>query len=150
MNRTRTLATILATAGLMAAPGLALAGNGHGTGKNPHGSTSASGATGSTGHNGNAYGVLCDKESKVHVAGKPGTPFSQCVVALAKEHGSHDSMNPAKACAALSHKHVKGQKGTPFSQCVVAAAHLRGEHGATGATGATGGTGATGATGATG
>ncbi len=133
MNRTRLLATTLATAAVMVAPALALAGNGH----NPHGSTGNSGATGATG-NGHAYGLLCAKESKVHVDGQKGTPFSQCVTALAKETGSHGSLSPEKACAALSKKHVKGAKGTPFSRCVVAAAHLRGNHGATGATGVSG------------
>ncbi|MFA4928841.1 MAG: hypothetical protein WC558_10010 [Patulibacter sp.] len=67
------------------------------------------------------YGVLCKGLSKRHVEGQKGTPFSQCVVALAKiDSGKADS--PKAACKALSKKHVKGQKGTPFSQCVKAAA----------------------------
>ena len=131
MNRTRLLVTTLATAAVMATPALALAGNGH----NPHGSTGGTGTTGSTSHNGNAFGVLCAKESRVHVAGQQGTPFSQCVNAMAKEAGSNGTLNPAKACAALSHRHVRGVKGTPFSRCVVAAAHLRGGRGSTGGTG---------------
>jgi hypothetical protein len=73
-----------------------------------------------------AYGRLCNEQgaSKKHVAGQKGTPFSQCVTALA--HAAHNqNLTPRQACKDLSKKHVKGQKGTPFSQCVVAAAHLR-------------------------
>jgi hypothetical protein len=71
-----------------------------------------------------AYGVLCNKESKRHVAGQQGTPFSQCVTAMAKLATGQTS-NPAKACAKESKKHVAGQHGTPFSQCVSAAAKLK-------------------------
>ena len=68
-----------------------------------------------------AYGRYCQNQSKQHVAGQKGTPFSQCVTAMAKAgHGT----TPKSACAALSKKHVAGEKGTPFSRCVVAAAHL--------------------------
>ena len=35
-----------------------------------------------------AYGVYCQGQSKKHVAGQKGTPFSQCVTAMAK--ASHD------------------------------------------------------------
>jgi hypothetical protein len=69
-----------------------------------------------------AYGRYCQNESKRHVAGQKGTPFSQCVTAMAKAaHGQ----SPAAACAGLSKKHVAGEQGTPFSRCVVAAAHLK-------------------------
>src|SRR5579862_8734763 len=88
------------------------------------GGTGASGATGATGASG--LGVLCDKESRHHVAGEKGTPFSQCVTALAHLHPG-GLANPAKACAGLSHRHVKGTPGTPFSRCVAAAAKLEHE-----------------------
>jgi hypothetical protein len=71
-----------------------------------------------------AYGRLCQKESKKHVAGQKGTPFSQCVTAMARL-ATHETDNPAKACATLSKKHVAGQSGTPYSKCVAAAAKLR-------------------------
>ena len=142
MPRSRLAATVLATAGLMVAPAFALAVNSHANGHDPHGSTGVTGTTGSTTHNGNAYGVLCANESKTHIDGQKGTPFSQCVTALAKLSGGATT-NPAKACAAESKKHVKGTKGTPFSRCVSAAAKLRGEHGSTGASGSTGDTGST-------
>jgi hypothetical protein len=71
-----------------------------------------------------AYGFYCKAESKKHVKGEKGTPFSQCVTAMAKlANGSTD--NPSKACAAESKKHVKGEKGTPFSRCVSGAAKLQ-------------------------
>jgi len=71
-----------------------------------------------------AYGVYCKDQSKKHVAGEKGTPFSQCVTAMAK--AAHDSsLSPGQACKGMSHKHVKGEKGTPFSRCVKAAAKLR-------------------------
>jgi hypothetical protein len=70
-----------------------------------------------------AYGKLCQTESKTHVAGTPGTPFSKCVTDMAKvANGS--SKNPRTACKDESKQHVTGQRGTPFSQCVSAAAKL--------------------------
>jgi hypothetical protein len=69
-----------------------------------------------------AYGRYCQNESKRHVPGQKGTPFSLCVTAMAKvAHGQ----SPWAACASLSRKHVDGEHGTPFSRCVVAAAHLK-------------------------
>jgi hypothetical protein len=73
-----------------------------------------------------AYGKFCQDQSKKHVAGQKGTPFSQCVTAMAKlANGETDSA--ATACKSLSKKHVRGQKGTPYSRCIVAAAKLRDE-----------------------
>jgi hypothetical protein len=70
-----------------------------------------------------AYGRYCQNQSKKHVAGQKGTPFSQCVTAMAKlAHGSTTS--PKVACAAMSKQHVVGQRGTPFSNCVAAGAKL--------------------------
>jgi hypothetical protein len=64
-----------------------------------------------------AYGRFCQGESKQHVAGTPGTPFSKCVTDMAKlANGS--STNPAKACSNESRQHVAGQRGTPYSVCV--------------------------------
>jgi hypothetical protein len=106
MHRTQ-LTTIVATLSLMAAPGVAV---GAGPSNNHP-----------TGSKAKAYGTYCKDESKKHVAGQSGTPFSQCVTAMAKL----DSGNPTSACKALSKKHVAGQPGTPFSQCVKAAAKLK-------------------------
>jgi hypothetical protein len=76
----------------------------------------------------NAYGVYCQKESKTHAAGQKGTPFSQCVTAMAKL-ATGVTTSPTTACATLSKAHVAGQKGTPFSTCVVGAAKLlKNEH----------------------
>jgi hypothetical protein len=134
--RKRLVAVTLASVGLMVGPAFAVAANPHANG---HGSTGPTGSTGATSSNGHAYGVLCAKESRTHVAGQKGTPFSQCVTALAKLSGG-STTNPATACAGESRKHVKGEHGTPFSRCVAAAAKLRGQ--ATGSTGASGSTGA--------
>lgn len=71
-----------------------------------------------------AYGKFCQTESKKHVAGQQGTPFSQCVKALAKADKS-DTTSAREACKALSKKHVAGSKGTPFSKCVVGVAQMR-------------------------
>jgi hypothetical protein len=75
-----------------------------------------------------AYGRFCQAESKKHVPGQQGTPFSQCVTAMAKL-ATGQTGNPARACAKLSKKHVPGQTGTPYSKCVTAAAKLRGGSG---------------------
>jgi hypothetical protein len=73
-----------------------------------------------------AYGRYCKGESRKHVQGEKGTPFSQCVTAMAK--AAHDeNLSPREACKGMSKKHVKGQQGTPFSQCVKGAAKLRQE-----------------------
>jgi len=71
-----------------------------------------------------AYGVYCREQSKKHVKGEKGTPFSQCVTAMAKA-ANDANLNPRKACKGMSKKHVKGEKGTPFSRCVKAAAKLQ-------------------------
>jgi len=70
-----------------------------------------------------AYGKHCQGQSKKHVAGQKGTPFSRCVTAMAKVATSRTK--PTTACKTLSKKHVAGQKGTPYSRCVVAAAKLQ-------------------------
>lgn len=72
---------------------------------------------------GKAYGKYCSTQSKKHVAGQKGTPFSQCVTAMAKA-AKGQAKNPTTACKAMSKKHVAGEKGTPFSRCVSAAAKL--------------------------
>lgn len=75
-----------------------------------------------------AYGKNCQSQSKTHVAGTPGTPFSKCVTDMAKlAHGSTTS--PRIACKDESKKHVTGTAGTPFSLCVSSGAKLlRTEH----------------------
>lgn len=71
-----------------------------------------------------AYGSHCQDQSKRHVAGQTGTPFSQCVTAMARlAHGV--STAPRTACATMSKAHVAGEQGTPFSRCVASAAKLR-------------------------
>jgi hypothetical protein len=133
------IATITATAALLVGPGLAAgdppAGSPSGdhsaagdhpaaTGGSAQQTPSTPGPNASASAKGKAYGKNCQAESKKHVAGQKGTPFSQCVTAMAKlASGQTDS--PTTACKALSKKHVAGQKGTPFSQCVSAAAKLK-------------------------
>jgi hypothetical protein len=70
-----------------------------------------------------AYGKYCQNQSKTHVEGQTGTPFSQCVTAMAKL-ASGTTSSPTVACKTLSKKHVEGQNGTPFSRCVAAGAKL--------------------------
>ncbi len=122
MKRNLKLVMITGALALSASPALSLA-------------TPAPGSHGHSGHSGTpgagaslpakakAYGKYCQAESKKHVAGEKGTPFSQCVTAMAKlANGAVD--NPSRACKTESKKHVAGQKGTPFSRCVSAAAKL--------------------------
>ena len=73
-----------------------------------------------------AYGRQCDDQSRKRsdaAEGTKGTPFSQCVTAMAKL-ATGKSSSPRAACKALSKKHEKGEKGTPFSRCVVEGAKL--------------------------
>jgi hypothetical protein len=71
-----------------------------------------------------AYGVYCRSFPKKHVKGQKGTPFSQCVTAMAKAATS-EGTTAREASAGFSKQHVKGEKGTPFSRCVVAAAQVK-------------------------
>ena len=136
--QTNRIATIAATLALLAMPAWAVAGpgNGHGNGKDATTPTTATSPTtpettpttppttppattpgkGKKGK-GHAYGFYCQGQSKKHVAGAKGTPFSQCVKAM-KALDKGDTASPKKACKDVSKKHVKGQKGTPFSNCV--------------------------------
>jgi hypothetical protein len=132
------LAMLTATMALGVVPALAVAaGRGdHPTGPpsttpaSNHGTThapSTPGPNASLPNKAKAYGKDCRGESKTHVAGTPGTPFSECVTDLAKlANGS--SKNPRAACKGESKKHVAGMHGTPFSLCVSGAAKLRRSH----------------------
>ena len=123
-------AIVLGALALAVAPAMALAsqptnpGKGNGPQYTPAPQTPGPGA--SLPEKAKAYGVHCQGQSKKHVAGEKGTPFSQCVTAMAKA-ATHENMTPKQACKGMSKKHVKGQKGTPFSRCVVAAAKLKQE-----------------------
>jgi hypothetical protein len=126
-------AVVLGALALAVAPTMALGsqptnpGQGHGQSNGPNytpGTPGTPGPGASLPEKAKAYGVYCQSWSKKHVAGVPGTPFSQCVTAMAKAAGNHE-LTPSQACNGMSHKHVKGEKGTPFSRCVVAAAKLR-------------------------
>jgi hypothetical protein len=70
-----------------------------------------------------AYGRYCKDQSKRHVEGEKGTPFSQCVTAMAKLATGKTS-SPRKACKELDKKPKEGEKGTPFSRCVSKGAKL--------------------------
>lgn len=135
----------LASAALASGPSTTHGSSGSAPGHNRSQQTSSTSSTStSTGtapnSNAKAYGRLCQGESKKHVAGQNGTPFSKCVTDMAHlAHssqssgspqtgtGSQSTTNPARACANESKKHVAGQKGTPFSQCVSDAAKLLGQ-----------------------
>jgi hypothetical protein len=70
-----------------------------------------------------AYGKHCQGQSKKHIKGQKGTPFSQCVRAMAKLDNG-ETKSPRAACKDLSRKRVEGQKRSPFSMCVSAGAKL--------------------------
>ena len=69
------------------------------------------------------YGRFCQGQSKTHVAGTPGTPFSTCVKDMAKL-ATGKASNPHRVCLNESKRHVAGSKGTPYSQCVSGAEKL--------------------------
>src|SRR4051794_16739722 len=122
------VAVFLGALALATVPAMALAdqptepGNGHGAQYTP----APPGPGASLPEKAKAYGVRCKDQSRKHVKGEKGTPFSQCVTAMAKA-ATDDSVTPRQACKEMSRKHVKGAKGTPFSRCVVAAAKLKRE-----------------------
>ena len=124
------IAVVLGALALATAPGIALAapsttGSEHGNGpKYQPEKPEAPGPKDPLPEQAKAYGVYCKDESRKHVKGEKGTPFSRCVNAMAKA-AKNDRLAARQACKGLSKKHVKGEKGTPFSRCVVAAAQLR-------------------------
>jgi hypothetical protein len=130
MKSTTKLATVIAAAALGVAPALALATPGHETGRptttpanNRSNNTNTPGPKASLPAKAKAYGRFCKGESKTHVAGIPGTPFSKCVTDMAKlANGS--STNPHQVCKNESKKHEAGKPGTPYSRCVSGAAKL--------------------------
>jgi hypothetical protein len=125
------IAMVLGALALVTAPAMALAsqstnpGQGNGptyTPETPGPKTPGPGA--SLPEKAKAYGNYCQGQSKKHVKGEKGTPFSQCVTAMAKA-ANNEKLSPGQACKGMSKKHVKGEQGTPFSRCVSAAAKLR-------------------------
>lgn len=125
------IATAVTSLALAVAPAVALAnppashpGNGNGKGPVYNPSPEQPGPSAGLPEKAKAYGVYCKDESRKHVAGEKGTPFSQCVTAMAKA-ANNAKLPPGKACKGMSRKHVKGEKGTPFSRCVNAAAKLK-------------------------
>ena len=73
-----------------------------------------------------AYGRYCTEQSKKRsdaAEGTKGTPFSQCVTAMAKL-ATGSTASPRAACKELSKKHEDGEEGTPFSRCVAGGAKL--------------------------
>jgi len=126
------LAMLTATMALGIVPALALP---SGSGEHPNGPPSTTpasthskkpatpGPKASLPAKAKAYGKYCQGESKKHVAGTPGTPFSKCVTDMAKlANGS--VKNPRTACKDEPKKHVAGTPGTPFSHCVSGGAKL--------------------------
>lgn len=130
MKLHRKLAVILGALALALAPAAALAaqsptGAEHGNGpKYGPEQPPTPGPSATLPEKAKAYGVYCKDESRKHVAGEKGTPFSQCVTAMAKA-AKNDKLTARQACKGLSKKHAKGEKGTAFSRCVVAAAKLK-------------------------
>jgi len=76
-----------------------------------------------------AYGKHCQGQSKKRsdaAPGTKGTPFSQCVTAMAKL-ASGRTESPREACKTLSRKRSdapEGMRGTPFGNCVSSGAKL--------------------------
>jgi hypothetical protein len=136
MRLHRRIALVVGALTLAVAPAMALGdsthsqGQGQGNGNGPPTYTPVGnptpGPNASLPDKAKAYGVQCQSFSKKHVKGEKGTPFSQCVTAMAKA-ANNDNLTAKQACKELSKKHVKGQKGTPFSNCVRAANQLRKE-----------------------
>jgi hypothetical protein len=127
-------AAVIATMALGAAPALALASGSENHPTGPPTTTpptnqgtehkpSTPGPKASLPEKAKAYGKYCQKESKKHEAGKPGTPFSKCVTDMAKL-ATGSVKTPLEACKGASKRHVAGEHGTPFSRCVSGAAKL--------------------------
>jgi hypothetical protein len=132
MRIAQLVATAAATAALLVVPGLAAgdppvgspSGDHSAAGSHPAQETpTPPGPSATPSEKAKAYGVHCQGEPKKHVAGEKGTPFSQCVTAMAKL-ATGQTTSPKAACKTLPKKHVAGAKGTPYSLCIKAAAKL--------------------------
>jgi hypothetical protein len=123
MRRTVITVSITAALALMATPALALPPQASPNPGAAHAPKTGEAAAPGASHRLAAPGQYCKAESKQHVAGQKGTPFSLCVKAQAKLR-SGATGSPRSACKVESKKHVAGQKGTPFSLCVTAGARL--------------------------
>jgi hypothetical protein len=132
LSRIAALGSIVAL-GALGAPALATPPAGFPSAS--HKPATTPGPGGSPSSKAHAYGKYCANQSKKHVAGQKGTPFSQCVTAMARAAKAAKAAeaakaagttvtkpSPAKACAGVSKKKVADQKKTPYSKCVVAAA----------------------------
>ena len=118
MTPTRSkLAAIAATAALGGAPSAALA--------NSAASPSA--------HAAKTYGKYCQSFSHKRSGSQKTSPFTQCVVAMAKLAADESSVvttpNQDKAlgrqvCHGFSRQQVQGQKRSPFARCLLAAKQL--------------------------
>jgi hypothetical protein len=128
MRLKTTIALATGAFALCAFPALGVANHGESHGKGPHYAPvkPTPGPQAGLPEQAKAYGRYCKGESKKHVKGEKGTPFSRCVKAMARA-ATNENLTPRQACKGLSKKHVKGEKGTPFSRCVKAAAQLRKE-----------------------
>lgn len=127
MNVKTKIAALLAASAMLTAPAAALAGGPEYAPEKPHPTHPANptpGPKASMPEKAAAYGVKCRGAWKTHVKGEKGTPFSQCVTAMAK---AANGQSAKLACKPYSKKHVKGVKGTPFSQCVHNANQVRKE-----------------------
>ena len=136
MKALKTIAPIVGALALTAAPALAGSDRGNGTPPSNQGTahkqaaqthvakTNTPGPKASLPAKAKAYGRFCQGTSKKHTAGSKGTPFSQCVTAMAKV-AHNDKLSAKQACKSLSHKKAAGAKRSDFSTCVNGAAKLR-------------------------
>ncbi len=121
------IAALSAAAALLLTPAAALAGGTEYAPEHPtHPTHPTPGPKASLPEKAKAYGVYCRGFSKKHVQGQKGTPFSNCVTAMAKA-ATVSSTTAKSACKGFPKTHVKGQTGTEFSRCVVAAAKVKKE-----------------------
>lgn len=124
------IAMVIGAFALVAVPAMALASPGNSQGKGqekghgPEYAPETPGPGASLPEKAKAYGRYCQGQSKKHVEGQKGTPFSQCVTAMAKA-AHNERLTARQACKGMSKKHVKGVKGTPFSKCVSGVGKLR-------------------------
>jgi len=133
MTHLKTITSVVGLLALSATPALAGSANGHGNQATPpdnQGTTHAQtvktntpGPKASLPAKAKAYGKYCQGESKRHVAGTPGTPFSKCVTAMAKV--AHDQAGAKSACKTESKKKAAGADRSAFSICVSGAAKLK-------------------------
>ncbi len=120
MNLRTRIAALAGALTLLLAPAAALA---RGVEYETEAPKPAPGPNASLAKKAHAYGGYCRGFPKQHVAGTPGTPYANCLTAMARAATTEKTAR--QVCVAFPKAHVAGLTGTEFGRCVASAAKVK-------------------------